>query len=82
LPGVRDEQAIRCAQRLRQQIKREIAVTGHGVGIDCRTGVAVYPKDGATVITLLQSAQEALQQSLDLENMPLDHNVVDFFPRV
>jgi diguanylate cyclase (GGDEF)-like protein/putative nucleotidyltransferase with HDIG domain len=82
LPGVRDEQAIRCAQRLRQQIKREIATITPSVTIDCKTSVAVYPKDGATVITLLQSAQEALKQSLGSENLPFDHNVVDFFPRI
>lgn len=82
LPGLRDEQAIRCAQRLRQQIKREITAASHSVTIDCRTSVAAYPKDGATVISLLQSAQEALKQSLDSENSSFDHNVVDFFPRI
>jgi diguanylate cyclase (GGDEF)-like protein/putative nucleotidyltransferase with HDIG domain len=82
LPGLRDSQALRCAQRLRQLIKREITSAGHNFSLDCRTGVAAYPKDGATVIALLQSAQAALKQSLDSENAPLDHNVVDFFPRI
>jgi diguanylate cyclase (GGDEF)-like protein/putative nucleotidyltransferase with HDIG domain len=61
LPGVRNEQASRCIQRLTQQIRNKAMKAGQGYSIDCRAGVSSYPKDGATVITLLQSAQENLR---------------------
>ena len=81
LPGVRDEQAQRCIQRLKQQAKSNVlsASNGQNFLIDYRAGVASYPKDGATVFALLQSAQNNVGNVTDTE--AIDNNVVDFFPR-
>jgi diguanylate cyclase (GGDEF)-like protein/putative nucleotidyltransferase with HDIG domain len=81
LPGVRNEQAFHCVQRLKQQIKNEIMIAAQGVSIDCRVGVSSYPKDGSTVIALLQSAQENLQT--DLAEIPIaDKKIIEFSPRM
>jgi len=77
LPGVRDDQALRCIHRLKQQIKSEAITTVQGFAIDCRTGVAYYPKDGATVLSLLQSAQENMR-SCGTETLSQENRVVDF----
>ncbi len=81
LPGVRDEQASRCAQRLKQQIRSSVSNAAQGISIDCKTGVASYPRDGSTVFALLQSAQENVRSETP-ETAAQDSNVIDFFPRV
>jgi diguanylate cyclase (GGDEF)-like protein len=81
LPGVRNEQAFHCVQRLKQQIRNEALTAGQGFSIDCRVGVSSYPKDGATVIALLQSAQEYLQSDLP-EMAVADKKIIGFAPRM
>jgi diguanylate cyclase (GGDEF)-like protein len=79
LPGVRDNQALRCVQRLRQQIKNNgLTVSGQTVQVECRTGIASYPKDGATIFALIQSAQENI---VNADSEAIESNVVDFLPR-
>jgi diguanylate cyclase (GGDEF)-like protein len=80
LPGVRDEQALRCVQRLKQQIRSEVMNVGQGFTVDCKAGMASYPKDGATIFDLLQSAQESMRSGSQ-ETAASDSNVVDFLPR-
>jgi diguanylate cyclase (GGDEF)-like protein len=80
LPGVGNEHAFRWVQRIRQQLRNEILVTGQNLTIDCRVGVSSYPKDGSTVIALLQSAQENLQSDLT-EIAGTDKKIIEFFPR-
>jgi diguanylate cyclase (GGDEF)-like protein len=80
LPGVRDQQALRCVQRLKQQIKSEVPVTALGFTIDCRAGISSYPKNGATVFALLQSAQDSMGADVQ-ETAASDSNVVGFPPR-
>ena len=81
LPGVRDEQALRCAQRLRHQVKSQASSAGgQNFPIDCQVGIASYPKDGTTIFALLQSAQNNIGTIAD-EAAVLDTNVVGFFPR-
>jgi len=81
LPGVRDEQAMHCAQRLKNQIKTlGSLVSGQSLALDCRTGIASYPRDGITIFALLQSAQKNTGASPD-EIISQDHNVVEFQPR-
>ncbi len=80
LPGVREEQALRCIERLRQQIRNEALAIGQGIAIDCKTAVSSYPKDGATVFDLLQSAYENIRSSHP-DAAASDSNVIDFFPR-
>ncbi len=80
LPGVREEQALRCVERLRQQIRNEALATGQGITVDCKTAVSCYPKDGTTVFDLLQSAYGSIRSSHPEATAP-DSNVIDFFPR-
>ncbi len=80
LPGVRDQQALRCVQRLKQQIRAEVPVAALGFSIDCRAGISSYPKNGSTVFALLQSAQENMQSDTQ-EAAASDSNVVGFLPR-
>jgi diguanylate cyclase (GGDEF)-like protein/putative nucleotidyltransferase with HDIG domain len=80
LPGVRDEQAVRCVWRLKQQIRSEVPTAGQAFAIDCKAGVSSYPKDGATIFALLQSAQENTRSDIPETASP-DSKVVDFFPR-
>lgn len=79
LPGVRDEQANRCAKRLKQQIDSEFSDAGQG-HIHCRIGVSGYPKDGTTIPALLQSARRNLQS--DSTKAPIsDRRIVEFSHR-
>jgi diguanylate cyclase (GGDEF)-like protein/putative nucleotidyltransferase with HDIG domain len=80
LPGVRDEQAVRCVQRLKQQIRKEFFSVVQGLSVDFKAGVSSYPKSGATVFSMIQSAQENMR-SASREEVASDGNVIDFFPR-
>jgi diguanylate cyclase (GGDEF)-like protein len=81
LPGVRDEQALHCIQRLKQQIKNHGALAGgQNLAVDCQAGIASYPRDGITIFALLQSAQKSIGGYA--ETAPAqDNNVVEFQPR-
>lgn len=77
LPGVRNDQALRCAQRLKQQIKAGAFIPGQGFTIDCQTAVSLFPKDGSSVLDLLESAQRALSSSST--DILKTENVLDFY---
>jgi diguanylate cyclase (GGDEF)-like protein/putative nucleotidyltransferase with HDIG domain len=81
LPGVRDEQALRCVQRLKEQIRREFIASSQGFSVDFAAGVSVYPKDGTTVFALIQSAQKNIRTDFH-EAADANNNVVDFSPRL
>jgi diguanylate cyclase (GGDEF)-like protein/putative nucleotidyltransferase with HDIG domain len=81
LPGVRNEQAFRCMQRLKQQIRNKAMKAGQGYSIDCRAGVSSYPKDGATIMALLQSAQENLRSDLTDTAAP-GQKIIEFSRRI
>jgi diguanylate cyclase (GGDEF)-like protein/putative nucleotidyltransferase with HDIG domain len=78
LPGVRDDQALRCVQRLKQRIRSEAVTPGQGFSVDCQTGVSFYPRDGSTILALLQSSQENMRANL-AEKTASERNVVDFY---
>ena len=85
LPGVRKEKAIRCAQRLQHQIRASAvnSITGHDVFVDCHTGVATYPVDGATTFALLQSAQRSMLDQAQLTGSTDEEpaaNIIEFPP--
>ena len=77
LPGVRADQAFRCAERLKQQIRNQALIPGEGFIIDCQAGISYYPKDGSTVFALLQSAQESMR-SESAKKPVSGNNVIDF----
>jgi diguanylate cyclase (GGDEF)-like protein len=77
LPGVRDDQAFRCSMRLKQRIDCETSTSGQGFAIDCQTGISICPRDGATVLSLLKSAQENMRASLVQKSAP-EGNVIGF----
>jgi diguanylate cyclase (GGDEF)-like protein len=81
LPGVRDEQAIHCAQRLRQQIRSHaLTAGGQNYSVDCQVGMASYPRDGIHIFGLLRSAQKSIEARAEETAAP-DSNVVGFPPR-
>jgi diguanylate cyclase (GGDEF)-like protein len=81
LPGVRDEQALHCAQRLKHQIKSHASSAGtQTYAIDCQTGIASYPRDGITILALLQSAQKSAASSEEVAPAQ-DNNIIGFPPR-
>jgi diguanylate cyclase (GGDEF)-like protein len=81
LPGVRDDQALHCSQRLRHQIKSQASTAGgQSFPIDCQVGIASYPKEGTSIFALLQSAQKNVG-TIGEESTAIDNNVIGFFPR-
>ncbi len=81
LPGIRDEQALHCAQRLRQQIQSHAStIGGQNYTIDCQIGMASYPRDGINIFALLRSAQKSVEARAE-ETASLDSNVIGFPPR-
>ncbi|MBN1571007.1 MAG: HD domain-containing protein [Acidobacteria bacterium] len=81
LPGVNDDQALHCAQRLKNQIKAQVSIgLTQSVLIDCQVSIASYPRDGITVFALLQSAQKYIKATSQ-EIASQDGNVVGFTPR-
>jgi len=82
LPGVRNEQASRCAQRLLKLI-RELVGNQASAGVpntpvNCQAAVASYQHDGGTVFDLLQTAH----RSLAGRRTETEGNIVEFFPRI
>jgi diguanylate cyclase (GGDEF)-like protein len=81
MPGVRNDQALRCIERLKLQISREFVDMGQRFSVDLKAGAAFYPKDGVTVFGLLQSAQESIRSEAS-EDDSSDDNILDFIPRI
>jgi diguanylate cyclase (GGDEF)-like protein/putative nucleotidyltransferase with HDIG domain len=79
LPGVRDDQAIRCSQRLEQRIKAESISSSQGFAIDCRSGISSCSGEETTVLSLLKSAMENMRANLLQKSAPADKVVG--FPR-
>jgi diguanylate cyclase (GGDEF)-like protein len=81
LPGVRMNQAVRCVQRLKQQVRSQgMKANGQTFPVDYRAGVSCYPMGGKTIFALIQSAQDDVRDTSTDTSFP--HNkVVDFFPR-
>jgi len=77
LPGVRSDQAIRCTERLRGQIRNQALTPGQGFTIDCQIGISYFPKDGSTIFALLQSAQENMRAEY-ARKPASESNVIDF----
>jgi diguanylate cyclase (GGDEF)-like protein/putative nucleotidyltransferase with HDIG domain len=81
LPGVRMDQAVRCVQRLKQQVRNEgMNANGQTFPIDYRAAASCYPVDGKTIFALIQSAQDNIRDTPSETTFP-DSKVVDFFPR-
>ncbi len=81
LPGVRGDQANHCVARLLHQIRNQgFALSGQNVLIDCKAGISAFPKDGATIFALIQSAQDSIVDTGPGASVA-DTNVVDFLPR-
>ena len=77
LPGVRTDQAIRCTERLKGQIRNQALTPGQGFTIDCQIGISYFPKDGSTIFALLQSAQENMRAE-SARKPASGSNVIDF----
>jgi diguanylate cyclase (GGDEF)-like protein/putative nucleotidyltransferase with HDIG domain len=84
LPGVRADQAFRCAQRLQQQIRSASAGSflGHSILIECQTAVASYPSDGTSIFALLQSAQRIMTSPVpSIHSQDDEAQIIEFPPR-
>jgi diguanylate cyclase (GGDEF)-like protein/putative nucleotidyltransferase with HDIG domain len=81
LPGVREDQALGCAQRLKQQVKKQSLNLGdRSVSIECAAGSSSCPKDGTTITALLQSAQQSTLAKAS-KSGPAGNKVIGFNPR-
>ncbi|HSW38670.1 MAG TPA: HD domain-containing phosphohydrolase, partial [Acidobacteriota bacterium] len=81
LPGVGDEQASSCGRRLTDRIRNHARIPGQEITLDCATGISIYPKDGTTILTLIQSAQASSMSVPVQHHFAADRNIVDFPPR-
>jgi diguanylate cyclase (GGDEF)-like protein len=84
LPGVRQDQALRWAQRLEQRIRVIALGPGQRASAHCYVAVASYPQDGSDIYALIGVAQQSLaaQQKPRIsatEEIPT--SVVGFPPR-
>jgi diguanylate cyclase (GGDEF)-like protein/putative nucleotidyltransferase with HDIG domain len=81
LPGVRDDQAIGCAQRLKQQVKNErLYLGGRNRSIECIAGQSSFPKGGVTVFALLQTAQQNIITKTTKSGLA-GNKILGFHPR-
>jgi diguanylate cyclase (GGDEF)-like protein len=81
LPGVREDQAFGCAQRLKQQVKKQSLNLGdRNLSIECAAGCSSFPKDGATLFALLQSAQQNVRARSSKSGSG-GNKVIGFSPR-
>jgi len=60
LPGVRTDQALRCAERTQTTNQNQALTPGQGFTIDCQVGVPISRR-WITVFALLQSAQAKMR---------------------
>ena len=81
LPGVREDQALSCVQRLKQQVKKQsLSLGDRSLSIDCAAGSSSYPKDGSTIFDLLQSAQQSIRAKPSKSGAD-GNKVIGFNPR-
>ena len=81
LPGVSENQALSCTQRLKQQVKKQsINLGDRSFPIECAAGCSSYPKDGATLFDLLQSAQQSVRARASKSGSD-GNKVIGFNPR-
>jgi diguanylate cyclase (GGDEF)-like protein/putative nucleotidyltransferase with HDIG domain len=84
LPGVRSDQALRCTQRLQQQIRGVSAGSflGHNIFIESQTALASFPSDGRSIFALLQSARQSMLDPTSSTRSKNDEaQVIEFPPR-
>ena len=66
LPGkMEEENIITLVGRFLKQLKYPIEIEGHQIRLTGSVGVAMYPRDGTTVNTLLSNADAALYRAKD-----------------
>jgi diguanylate cyclase (GGDEF)-like protein len=81
LPGVREDQALGCIQRLKQQVqKQSLSLGDRSLSIECAAGASSYPNDGATIFALLQSAQGSIRTKAP-KSGSTENKVIGFNPR-
>jgi diguanylate cyclase (GGDEF)-like protein len=59
----RDEDTTVIAEKLRLALRSPVSIGGHDLHITASLGVALFPEDGPSVETLLQSAEVALERA-------------------
>jgi diguanylate cyclase (GGDEF)-like protein/putative nucleotidyltransferase with HDIG domain len=86
LPGVRQDQALRWAQRLQQRTRSITIGTGPGQGTfaSCQVAVAAFPQDGSDIYALIATAQQSLAAQSKPRTAPAEEppsSVIGFPPR-
>ena len=66
LEGAGSDEAVGMADKLQQLLLRPQRINGHDLALDCRLGIAAYPADGASPITLLERAAIAMKDAAQM----------------
>ncbi|MBX3144734.1 MAG: EAL domain-containing protein [Trueperaceae bacterium] len=66
LPGASEGTAYAVVERLADAMKRPFRATGRGVHLDASIGVALFPRDGIDLHSLLQRAEKAMYRAKSL----------------
>ena len=75
LDGIeKTEQITQVTTRMREEMAKPMAIEGHEVLVTSSIGIAVYPRDGADVSTLIRMADLAMYRSKQL-----GRNTVQFY---
>lgn len=66
LPGASEGTAYAAVERLADSMKRPFRATGRGVRLEASIGVALFPRDGIDLHSLLQRAEKAMYRAKTL----------------
>ena len=70
----RTEEAEQVTARMQEVLAKRLAIEGHEVYVTCCIGVALYPRDGDAVSTLIRRADLAIYRAKEL-----GRNTVQFY---
>ena len=66
LEGAGSDEAVGMADKLQQLLLRPQRINGHDLALDCRLGIAAYPADGESALTLLERAAIAMKDAAQM----------------
>jgi diguanylate cyclase (GGDEF)-like protein len=70
----RTEEVEQITARMREVLANRLAIEGHEIYVTCSIGVALYPRDGEAVSTLIRRADLAMYRAKEL-----GRNIVQFY---
>ena len=66
LEGAGSDEAVGMADKLQQLLLRPQRINGHDLALDCRLGIAAYPADGDSALTLFERAAIAMKDAAQM----------------